>query len=115
MQNQPQQNLIPLSMDQPKTLKELPASTLDHQPLCIEDVHLEVAFELKSNLINLLPKFHEFPGEDPHKHIKEFHVVCFGMKPQGISEDQVKFKVFPFSLADSAKEWLYYLPSGNHR
>ena len=34
------------------------------------------------------------------------------MKPQGISEEQVKLRAFPFSLANSAKEWLYYLPSG---
>ena len=34
------------------------------------------------------------------------------MKPQGISEEQVKLRAFPFSLVDSAKEWLYYLPSG---
>ena len=34
------------------------------------------------------------------------------MKPQGISEEQVKLRAFPFSLADSANEWLYYLPSG---
>ena len=72
-----------------------------------------MAFKLKSGMINLLRKFHGFLGKDPHKHIKEFHVVCFSMKPQGITEDQVKFRVFPFSLADSAKEWLYYLPSGN--
>ena len=25
---------------------------------------------------------------------------------------QIKLRAFPFSLADSAKEWLYYLPSG---
>ena len=34
------------------------------------------------------------------------------MKPQGISEEQVKLKAFSFSLVDSANEWLYYLPSG---
>ena len=30
----------------------------------------------------------------------------------GISEEQVKLRAFPFSLVDSAKEWLYYLSSG---
>ena len=34
------------------------------------------------------------------------------MKPTGISEEQANLKAFLFSLADSAKEWLYYLPSG---
>ena len=63
-------------------------------------------------MIYLLSKFHGFAGEDPNKHLKEFHVVCLSMKPNGISEEQVKLRAFPFLLADSAKEWLYYLPSG---
>ena len=34
------------------------------------------------------------------------------MKSTSISKEQVKLRAFPFSLADSPKEWLYYLPSG---
>ena len=63
-------------------------------------------------MIHLLPTIHGFVGEDPNKHLKEFHVVCSSMKPTRISEEQVKLRAFTFSLADSAKEWLYYLPSG---
>ncbi|XP_024038240.1 uncharacterized protein LOC112498130 [Citrus sinensis] len=63
-------------------------------------------------MIHLLPTFHGLAGEDPNKHLKEFHVVCSTMKPTGVSEEQVKLMAFPFSLADSAKEWFYYLPSG---
>ncbi|KAK4388076.1 hypothetical protein Sango_2414200 [Sesamum angolense] len=51
--------------------------------------------------------------EDPHKHLKEFHVVCPGMRPQGITKEQIKLRAFPFSLADQAKDWLYFLPSGS--
>ncbi|KAL4271671.1 hypothetical protein GQ457_13G014230 [Hibiscus cannabinus] len=29
------------------------------------------------------------------------------MKPQGVSEDQIKLRAFPFSLVDSAKEWFF--------
>ena len=98
-----------------RTLKELAAPDLDQQPLCIEYPNLDVAFELKSGMIHLLPTFHGLAGEDPNKHLKEFHVVCSSMKPMGISEEQIKLRAFPFSLADSAKEWLYYLPSGTIR
>ncbi|XP_065623864.1 uncharacterized protein LOC111986231 [Quercus suber] len=35
------------------------------------------------------------------------------MKPTGVTEDQIKLRAFPFSLKDSAKDWLYYLPSGS--
>ncbi|KAJ9129674.1 hypothetical protein P3X46_035308 [Hevea brasiliensis] len=95
-----------------RTLKELVAPDLNQQPLCIQYPALNVAFELKSGLIHLLPKFHGLAGEDPHKHLKEFHVVCSSMKPQGVSKDQIKLQAFPFSLEGTAKDWLYYLPSG---
>ncbi|XP_038975772.1 uncharacterized protein LOC120106796 [Phoenix dactylifera] len=75
--------------------------------------HIFHAFELKSGLIQLLPTFHGLAGEDPHKHLKEFHVVCTSMKPTGVTEEQIKLRAFPFSLKDSAKDWLYYLPSGS--
>ena len=96
-----------------RTLKELAAPILNQQPLCIEYPELDAAFELKSGLIHLLPTFRGLAGEDPHKHLKEFNVVCSSMKPQGISEEQIKLRAFPFSLTDLAKDWLYYLPSGS--
>ncbi|KAJ9159387.1 hypothetical protein P3X46_024895 [Hevea brasiliensis] len=94
-----------------RTLKELAAPNLNQQPLCIQYPALNVAFKLKSGLIHLLPKFHGLAGEDPHKHLKEFHVVCSSMKPQGVLEDQIKLRAFPFSLEGASKDWLYYLPS----
>ena len=94
-----------------RALKELATSDLDQQPLCFQYPNLEVAFELKSGLIHLLPTFYGFVGEDPNKHLKEFHVVCSSMRPTRITEEQTMLRAFPFSLADSVKEWLYYLSS----
>ncbi|XP_010247770.1 PREDICTED: uncharacterized protein LOC104590728 [Nelumbo nucifera] len=101
--------------DRERTLRELAAPILNQQPLCIEYPTLEVAFELKSGLVQLLLVFHGFPGEDPHKHFKEFHVVCSSMKPQGMIEEQVKLIAFSFTLRDKAKDWLYILPPGSIR
>ena len=95
-----------------RTLKELAAPDVTCQPLCIDYPELNAPFELKSGLIHLLPTFHGFAGEDPHKHLKEFHVVCSTMRPQGVPEEHIKLRAFPFSLADNAKDWLYYLPTG---
>ncbi|RDX90056.1 hypothetical protein CR513_28127, partial [Mucuna pruriens] len=77
-----------------QTLKELATPDVVYQPWCI-------------HLIYLLPKFHGLAGEDPHKHLKEFHVVCSIMRPQGIPKDYIKMKAFPFSLDGVAKDWLY--------
>ncbi|RDX89344.1 hypothetical protein CR513_28944, partial [Mucuna pruriens] len=85
-----------------RTLKEL--TTLDVYS------QLEPAqyYELKSNLIHLLPKFHGLVGEDHHKHLEEFHVVCSTMR--GIPKDYIKMKAFPFSLDGVAKDWLCLQP-----
>ncbi|RDY02129.1 hypothetical protein CR513_14461, partial [Mucuna pruriens] len=71
---------------------------------------LDVTYELKFGLIHLLSKFHGLVGKDPHKHLKEFHVVCSIMRPQGIPEDYIKIKAFPFSLDGAAKDLLYLHP-----
>ncbi|XP_025983785.1 uncharacterized protein, partial [Glycine max] len=62
-----------------------------------------------TGLIHLLPKFHGLAGEDPHKHLKEFHIVCSTMKPPDVQEDHIFLKAFPHSLEGVAKDWLYYL------
>ncbi|KAE8665021.1 ocs element-binding factor 1-like [Hibiscus syriacus] len=67
-----------------RTLRELAAPNVNQQPLCID-----------------------YPA------LEEFHVVCSSMRPQGVTEEQIKLRVFPFSLTDRAKEWLFYLPPGS--
>ena len=104
---------VPPVVPAEQTLRELAAPPVDQQPLCIRYPPLRVPFELKSGLIQLLPKFHGVENEDPNKHLKEFHIVCSSFMPQGISEDQVKLRAFPFSLDDRAKDWLFYLPPGS--
>ncbi|RDY00004.1 hypothetical protein CR513_16867, partial [Mucuna pruriens] len=95
-----------------RTLKELATPHVMYQPWCIQYPQLEPAqtYELKSGLIHLLPKFHGLAGEDPHKHLKEFHVVFSTMRPQGIPEDYIKMKAFPFSLDGVTKDCLYLQP-----
>ncbi|XP_061345682.1 uncharacterized protein LOC133291436 [Gastrolobium bilobum] len=90
-----------------RLLRQLTAPDVKYQSFCIR--YLDTGFKLKSGLIHLLPKFHGLAGEDPYKYLKEFHVVCNTMKPQGVDEEQVKLRAFPFSLDGGAKDWLYYL------
>ncbi|KAM2746926.1 hypothetical protein PS2_022460 [Malus domestica] len=59
-------------------------------PLCIT-YPTNGGFELESGMLHYLPIFHGFAGEDPHTHLKGFHMVCLGMKLEGVSEEnQVK-------------------------
>ena len=64
-----------------RTLREMAAPYFTYESLCIQYPDEGVPYVLKTGLIHLLPKFHGLAGEDPHKHLKEFHIVCSTMKP----------------------------------
>ncbi|XP_073153968.1 uncharacterized protein [Henckelia pumila] len=87
------------------SLRQLGTPDLNQQPLCITFPTLEAnaIFELKSKLIHLLPSFHGLAGENPHKHLMEFHVVCTSIKPHGVTKEQIQLRAFPFSLKSAAK------------
>jgi hypothetical protein len=51
-----------------QTLKELAASNMENQPLCI-NINNNVNFELKSRFIQLLSIFNGLAREDPHTHL----------------------------------------------
>lgn len=71
--------------NQNQTLKETAILALDQQSLCIKCNECGKNFELKFNMIHLLPTFHGLEGKDPNKHLKEFCMVYFTMKPNGTS------------------------------
>ena len=97
-----------------RTIKELSDSGLDNaMPLCIQypwaAPNKTDEFELKSSLLQHIPKFHGLSMEDPNKHLKEFKVVCSSMTPVNVDGSILKMKAFPFSLLEKAKDWLYEL------
>lgn len=57
-------------------------------------------FEIKSGAVQLWLKFHGIGKESPYLHFCEFKEVCATIKLQNISEWQLRFKLFPFSLKD---------------
>ncbi|BAT83696.1 hypothetical protein VIGAN_04089100 [Vigna angularis var. angularis] len=73
-----------------------------------DDIHCV----LSTGLIYLLPKFHGFAGECPHRHLEEFHSMCSSMKPPHVPLDHIFLRAFPHSLQGAAKDWLYCLPPG---
>lgn len=68
-------------------------------------LEMPIPFELKYSFIPLLPKFRGLAGEDPHKHLKEFQVVCYTpLKVEGVIEEHIKLKSFTFSLQGVVKD-----------
>ncbi|KAL5574219.1 hypothetical protein UlMin_023816 [Ulmus minor] len=56
-------------------------------------------------------QFSGLPTEDPHLHLRLFMEVADAFKINGVTDDILKLKLFPYSLRDRARAWLNSLPS----
>ncbi|XP_022873080.1 uncharacterized protein LOC111392023 [Olea europaea var. sylvestris] len=66
-------------------------------------------FQLKTNVIQLFQNGHQFYGrteENPHNHLSHFLEMCQNFRYQGISDDTIRLRLFPYTLRDKAIEWL---------
>ncbi|KAF7826323.1 uncharacterized protein G2W53_017487 [Senna tora] len=73
-------------------------------------------FEIKPATIQLLQANGQFGGspiEDPNNHILNFLEICDTFKHNGVSDDAIRLRLFPFSLRDKAKVWLQSLSEGS--
>ncbi|MDV3146734.1 MAG: hypothetical protein Q8754_02790 [Sweet potato little leaf phytoplasma] len=72
-------------------------------------------FELKTGLIQMARDcaYRGSPMEDPNSHLKSFLDICGTVKLNGVSEDAIRLRLFPFSLQDKARDWLQSIPPGS--
>ncbi|KAI5343489.1 hypothetical protein L3X38_011365 [Prunus dulcis] len=70
-------------------------------------------YELKSSHLNMLPSFYGLPNEDPLTHIKDIFNVVSSFPLTGVTEEQLRMRVFPYPLKDKAKYWLNSLKPGS--
>ena len=72
-------------------------------------------FEIKLAIIQMI-ETNQFGGsqdEDLNAHIANFLEICNTFKHNGVTNDAIRLKLFPFSLRDKAKSWLYSLLVGS--
>ena len=65
------------------------------------------SFELKPGLINRA-EANAFGGtgsEDANKHLTKFIQISNTVKANGVSDDQIRLRLFPFSLKDDSRDW----------
>ncbi|KAL4290887.1 hypothetical protein GQ457_14G012560 [Hibiscus cannabinus] len=73
-------------------------------------------FELKPVMFNMLNSIGQFggsPHEDARQHLRSFIEVCDSFRQQGVHEDVLRLKLFPYSLRDRARLWFNSIPSGS--
>ncbi|XP_075675041.1 uncharacterized protein LOC142644280 [Castanea sativa] len=100
--------------DDSKTLRELFSLITTNLPSCIVLPTTTTAhFELKPQIIHILPTFHGLDREDPYMHVKEFFEFCATWNFQNFTDGSICLRLFPFSLKDKAKAWLNSLSPGS--
>jgi hypothetical protein len=94
--------------DPPKTLRELFAPITTNTPSCIVlPVTNANHFDLKPNVIQIIPTFNGLENEDPYAHVNEFLESCNTFKFQNFPDESVRLRLFYFSLNGKAKAWLH--------
>jgi len=70
--------------------------------------HLTGNFVAKTAFIQLVERsqFGGMPSEDPHQHMETFCDYCEAITQTGVTQDQIRWVLFPFSLIGTAKQWL---------
>ena len=105
---------IPLTMNQlennaARSLKDYLQPTHIATPSCIMFLANTPQIDFKLGMIELLPTFHGLENKNPYLHIQEFKEVVAIFTSQSNALDFTCLKLFPFSLKDKAKSWLYSL------
>ena len=89
------------NVNESKSLRDLFAPITTNPPSCIVLPTTNAThFELKPQIIHLLPIFHGLEREDPYNHITEFLVIWATCKYQNFFDESVKLRLFPFSLKE---------------
>ncbi|KAL4360519.1 hypothetical protein GQ457_04G019400 [Hibiscus cannabinus] len=99
----------------PRTIRDYLAPILDDLNPAIlapefQAAHLELN-PLMFDMLNSIGQFGGAPHEDARHHIHSFLELCDSFRPQGVHEDVLKLKLFPYSLRDRARAWLSGVPS----
>ena len=70
-------------------------------------------FEIRPNYLTILPKFSGNAIEEPYFHLDEYHAICSTIGGPHFTQEEVKLRLFQFSLTGKAKQWYHMLPSNS--
>src|SRR6185437_11620364 len=92
-----------------KTLRQYSVPSSSHIPTGLNNDQGNDGFELKSGLVNMV-QASPFCGkalEDANAHLQNFLEVSSIINPRDTTMDNVRLRLFPFSLLGKAKKWFY--------
>ncbi|XP_050156238.1 uncharacterized protein LOC126630148 [Malus sylvestris] len=101
-----------MALVQNETMGDLDMPTIPESPSSIALPAAARNYELKTIHFNMMPSFHGMSTEDPLAHIRDiFNMVSNMALVEGVTEEHLRMKVFPYTMKDKAKTWLNSLRS----
>jgi hypothetical protein len=64
-------------------------------------------FEIKTSTIRMVQHSPFTSNEDPNLHLQAFVQLCQTFNIDGVTQDQMRARLFPFSLLGKALQWFY--------
>jgi hypothetical protein len=108
----PQENRLPPMGEQPQERKigELCTPDIINLPI-LNLAEIGRPFEIKTSTIRMV-QHSPFTGkEDPNLHLQAFVQLCQTFNIDGVTQDQMRARLFSFSLLGKALQWFYSQPT----
>lgn len=111
-----EQEAIAVEMVENKTLREFSVPSVNGSESSIARLAVQANnFKIKPAIIQMIQQSVQFKGdlkEVPNLHLANFLEICDTFKSNGVLDDAIRLRLFPFSLRDKAKRWLMALSLG---
>jgi hypothetical protein len=104
----PRENILPPmgEQSQERYIREL--CTLDIVSLPILNLaEIRRPFEVKTSTIRMMQHSPVTSKEDSNLHLQAFIQLCQTFNMDGVTQDQMRARLFPFSLLGKASQWFY--------
>jgi hypothetical protein len=102
---------------EPQTIQSLSAPRAEfHKPPPSAEPIRTPGYELRPGFIAMVREqsFSGTDSENPYHHLREFEMLCSCLKIKGMTQETLKWKLFPFSLTDRAKQWYTHSVGSMH-
>jgi hypothetical protein len=108
----PRENRLPPMEEQPQEhkIRELCTPDIIDVPI-LNLAEIGRPFEIKTSTIRMV-QHSTFTGkEDPNHHLQAFVQLCQTFNMDGVTQDQMRARLFLFSLLEKALQWFYSQPA----
>jgi hypothetical protein len=109
----PRENQLPPMGEQPpleRKIGELCTSDIINLPI-LNLAEIGRPFEIKTSTIRMVQHSPFIGKEDPNLHLQPFIQLCQTFNMDGVAQDQMRARLFPFSLLGKALQWFHSQPA----